>query len=281
MTETVVSIQIAQFPDQYSLTLLFVLTVAVLILFIEIGFRLGSRRHGKAVKAQASQARAVMGATLGLLAFMLAFTFATAQTHFETRVANLAEEARLAHNAFLHAEFLGQADHKRAQELLREYVAIRLSLEELTESDQWSEVLALVEESESMQRELWKLAIADGKNKLGPEQSSLRNSPFMVSVVGLIDIHNMRLQAELANRISRIVWATLYLTALLGMLVMGYQAGLIGRRSPIATFTLAISFSVVMMLITDLDRPMTSMFDMSSQSLVILSKNMDEMLENE
>ena len=115
MTETVVSIQNAQFPDQYSLTLLFVLTVAVLILFIEIGFRLGSRRHGKPVKAQASQARAVMGAMLGLLAFMLAFTFATAQTHFETRVANLAEEARLAHNAFLHAEFLGQADHKRAR----------------------------------------------------------------------------------------------------------------------------------------------------------------------
>ena len=119
MTETVVSIQNAQFPDQYSLTLLFVVTVAVLILFIEIGFRLGSWRHGKAVKAQASQARAVMGTTLGLLAFMLAFTFATAQTHFETRVANLAEEARLAHNAFLHAEFLAQADHKRARELLR------------------------------------------------------------------------------------------------------------------------------------------------------------------
>jgi len=281
MTETVVNIQIARFPDQYSLALLFVFTVALLIVFIEIGFRMGSRRQGKAVKAQASQVRAVMGTTLGLLAFMLAFTFATAQTHYETRVANLAEEARLAYNAFLHAELLSQPDQTRARKLLREYVEVRLLLESLTESDQWSEVLALVEKSEVMQRELWKLAISNVKHNLGPEQSGSRSSAFMVSVVGLIDIHNLRLQSELANRISWIVWVTLYLSALLGMLVMGYQAGLIGRRSPIATVTLAISFSAVMMLITDLDRPMTSMFDMSNQSLVILAENMDEMLSNE
>ena len=100
----------------------------------------------------------------------------------------------------------------------------------------------------------------------------------MASVVGLIDIHNLRLQGELANRISWVVWVNLYLTALLGMLVMGYQAGLIRRRSPVATVTLAIAFSAVMMLITDLDRPMNSMFKMSNQSLVILADNMDKML---
>ena len=102
-----------------------------------------------------------MGATLGLLAFMLAFTFATAQSHFETRVANLAEEARLVHNAFLHAELLDAPLRDRARKILREYVGDRLLLEELGEFEQWDEVLALVEKSESMQRELWSLAIAN------------------------------------------------------------------------------------------------------------------------
>ena len=269
---------IAQFLDQFNLGLLFVITVTTLVVFIEIGFRLGIRQRGKGVKAQASQVRAIMGATLGLLAFMLAFSFATAQSHFETRVANLAEEARLVHNAFLHAELLNAPLQARARKILREYVADRLLLEELGEFEQWDEVLALVEKSESMQRELWNLAIANQQGRLEPGQNGSQSTHFMASVIGLIDIHNLRLQGELANRISWVVWVNLYLTALLGMLVMGYQAGLIRRRSPVATVTLAIAFSAVMMLITDLDRPMTSMFRMSDQSLVILAQNMDEML---
>jgi hypothetical protein len=101
------------------------------------------------------------------------------------------------------------------------------------------------------------------------------------AVVGIIDIHNARMQSELANRISWVVCATLYLIALLGMLVAGYHAGMTGRRSPIATYTLAITFAIVMMLITDLDRPMTSIFKMSNQSLAILAENMDDMLSGE
>jgi hypothetical protein len=216
-----------------------------------------------------------MGTTLGLLAFMLAFTFATAQNHFETRVANLVEEARLAHNAFLHAEFLNTPLRAKARKILREYIDVRLLLEE---SEQWDKVVTLVEKSESMQRELWNLAIANRQEYFEPGQGGLRPSHFMASVVGLIDIHNLRLQAELANRISWVVWVTLYLTAVLGMLVMGYLAGLIRKRSPIATVSLFIAFSLVMMLITDLDRPMTGMFKMSTQSLIILADNMDKML---
>ena len=108
-----------------------------------------------------------MGTTLGLLAFMLAFNFATAQNHFETRVANMVEEARLAHNAFLHAEHLNTPAREQARYMLREYVAIRLLLEE---TEQWDEVVTLVKKSESMQRELWNLAIANQQEHFEPGQ---------------------------------------------------------------------------------------------------------------
>lgn len=278
MKEPVAGVQLTHFADQFTLGLLFIITITLLIVFVEIGFRLGKQQQGKIIKAQASQVRAIMGTTLGLLAFMLAFTFATAQNHFETRVANLAEEARLAHNAFLHAEQLNTPAREQARYMLREYVDIRLLLEE---TEQWDEVVTLVEKSESMQRELWKLAIANKPVPFEPDQGGLRSSHFMASVVGLIDIHNLRLQAELANRISWVVWVTLYLTAALGMLVMGYLSGLIRKRSPIATVSLVLAFTAVMMLTTDLDRPMTGLFEMSTQSLVILADNMDKMLLNE
>lgn len=62
---------------------------------------------------------------------------------------------------------------------------------------------------------------------------------------------------------------------------MGYHAGMIGQRSPIGTYSLAMAFAVVILLIIDLDRPMTSMFKMSNQSLVILAENMDDIISSE
>jgi hypothetical protein len=270
------TIQFSQFIDQFSLGILFFATIILLVLAIEIGFRFGARLTGKAVKMQASQVRAIMGAMLGLIAFMLAFTFSTAQSHYETRVGYIAEEARQVHNAFLNSDFIDEPFRSEARSILRNYIADRIRLEQLTDNSDWDEVLTVIDRSEKMQRDLWALGLTKQR-----DDNRIASNPFVGSVLGMIDIHNLRLQAELANRISLIVWTTLYLTAMLGMLVVGYQAGLTGRRSPLATVTLAISFSAVMMLITDLDRPMPSMFKMSSQALVVLAENMDEMLAEE
>jgi hypothetical protein len=75
-----------------------------------------------------------------------------------------------------------------------------------------------------------------------------------------MEMQTQRVQAALVNRIPVIIWLTLYFTALMSMIVVGYQAGLTEKRSPIATFSLALAFSAVMMLIMDLDRPLQSLF---------------------
>jgi hypothetical protein len=41
----------------------------------------------------------------------------------------------------------------------------------------------------------------------------------------------------------------------LSMLGMGYFSGIKGQRSPLANTALSVSFSIVMFLIADLDRP--------------------------
>ena len=68
-------------PDMFSIGQLFLITLLVMLLFIETGFRLGKYSQGNIAKAQASQVRAIMGAVLGLLAFIRAFSFATGQSH--------------------------------------------------------------------------------------------------------------------------------------------------------------------------------------------------------
>ena len=85
----------------------------------------------------------------------------------------------------------------------------------------------------------------------------------------------LRLHAAVMNRIPLTIWMTLYLMAALSMTIMGYQAGLTERRSPVATVTLAVAFSAVIILITDLDRPIMSYFDINDQLLVDLYEYME------
>jgi len=110
---------IAHFFDLIPIWFLLIGTVGLMVLFIEFGFRLGRKAQATAKKAQTSQVRAIMGAGLGLLAFMLAFTFSTAQSHFEARVQSLAEEARIARNAFMQADMMKEPERTQAKQLLR------------------------------------------------------------------------------------------------------------------------------------------------------------------
>ena len=59
---------------------LYGLTVLILLAGNECGFRLASWRRTRMPEGEKAPATAIMGATLGLLAFMLAFTFGMAST---------------------------------------------------------------------------------------------------------------------------------------------------------------------------------------------------------
>jgi len=150
---------VAHFFDLVPIWLLFIGTILVMILFIEYGFRLGKRAQATSKKAQTSQVRAIMGAGLGLLAFMLAFTFATAQSHFEARVQNLAEEARIARNAFLQADLMTEPRQSQAKHLLKDYIKLRSRLRSdnrnltVPDSEEW--IAELLRESEQIQHQLW------------------------------------------------------------------------------------------------------------------------------
>jgi hypothetical protein len=103
----------------------------------------------------------------------------------------------------------------------------------------------------------------------------------MASVLALTDVHYARLHSAVMNRIPFTIWMTLYLMAILSMIIMGYQAGLTDRRSPVATITLAVAFSAVIILITDLDRPIMSFFEINMQLLIDLSDYMQSDLRLE
>ena len=261
-------------PDMFSIGQLFLITLLVMLLFVEAGFRLGKRSKSNIVKAQASHVRSIMGAVLGLLAFILAFAFATGQSHYEARVQLMIEEAQLARNAYFQAEFLPAPYADQAQQLLHQFISDRVLADQLAREDNIAEVLELVDESEQIQQQLWRIA-AETEAIRAATGREIGNAPFTGMISTLIDVHAQRVQAALMNRIPNVLWISLYLLAMLAMLVTGYQAGLVGRRSPVATVSLALAFSGIMMLITDLDRPLMSLFHVDNHIMYEVLQDME------
>jgi len=272
---------VSHFFDLVPIWLLLTGTILLMILFIELGFRLGKKAQASALKAQTSQVRAIMGAGLGLLAFMLAFTFSTAQSHFEARVQSLAEEARVARNAFMQADMLEEPQRTQVKQLLKDYIEIRSGMRKFSGLNISEELAELIRLSEQIQKDLWSLVTTGPDVNNQDKGETEKNTLLMQSVIALTDIHFVRLHSAVMNRISLTIWMTLYLMATLSMIIMGYQAGLTGKRSPVATMTLAIAFSAVIILITDLDRPVMSLFEINKQLLIDLNDDMQAELQLE
>jgi hypothetical protein len=93
---------------------------------------------------------------------------------------------------------------------------------------------------------------------------------FIESLNGIIAMHTKRVQATLRSRIPGVIWATLYFVASLAMAGIGYHEGLTSRRRSPALVIVVLTFSAVIYLIADLDRPQEGLFNVSQQAVVDL-----------
>src|SRR2546429_6077350 len=72
---------------------LFVLILLVVLLSVECGYRLGKYRRSRQEQEKEAPVGTMVGATLGLLAYILAFTFGLAAARFDARRQVLLDEA--------------------------------------------------------------------------------------------------------------------------------------------------------------------------------------------
>jgi hypothetical protein len=241
------------------------LTVVVLVLAaIEGGHRLGSHRLRKGSHEKEAPVGAMVGATLGLLAFMLAFTFGMAASRFDTRKQLVLDEANAIGTTYLRTAMLPERrDEIRA--LLRSYVDTRLKG---VQSDRVAEEIL---RSEAIQNELWSEATAIGLQ----HGDSIVVGLFVTSLNEVIDLHAKRVTAALRNRIPAAIWLVLLTIAALSLAAMGYHAGLVGTTRSLAVLVVAVSFSAVIALIADLDRPQEGSLTVSQQALIDVRQSMN------
>lgn len=220
----------------------------LVMVFIETGYRFGLTHHRRSEEEKESPVSAVAGTTLGLLAFILAFTFGIVTERFESRKSLTREEANAIHTAYLRSDFLPEGDRGRAKDLLRRYVELRL---EMAESGEVARVQEFLPETERIQHELWDMAVENARKDMNSDVAAL----YIDSLNNVIEIHALRLAVGLLARIPAGIWLILLILVMLGMSAMGYQIGISGSRRSVSVALMALSFSLVITLILALDRP--------------------------
>lgn len=252
--------------DSIPLWLVFVAVAAILFISAEIGFYLGKWLQHLSADKEAKQTGALMGASLGMLAFMLAFSFASANSSHGDRKALVLEESNAVGTAWLRAQLIPEPASSEAQRLLREYVDVRVK------GGQWKtpdKLKLAIEQSEELQNELWRLTTDLVRGGADPVIAAL----FVASVNDVIDLHAKRLNAG-RQRIPATVSTTLLFIAIVTLTMMGDQAGLNGIRTLVARVALIIAFSSVMLLIIELDRPGQALTEVSQKAMLDLQSTM-------
>jgi hypothetical protein len=239
---------------------IFVGTIGLVLVCLQIGI-LASRRRQRIAQGKLEGAGAIVGAAMGLLAFMLAFTFNTAASRFDARKAMVIEEANAIGTTWLRAGFLGDPHRAAMRALLRDYVDLRVNVA-LGAVD----VEGGLQRTDVMHDKMWAIAEEQGRR----EATSITIGLFVQALNEVIDLHLKRLTVGLRNRVPGTVWATLYLLLVVGMVMTGLQLGLSASRQFALELALAATFSLVLVLIADLDRPQEGLLRVSQQAMLEL-----------
>src|SRR5215510_11397982 len=134
--------------DALPLWALFISILVVVLLSVECGYRLGKYRRSHHETEKEAPLGTMVGATLGLFAFILAFTFGLAASRFDSRRQLLLDEANAIGTTYLRAGMLPERGEE-VRGLLRDYVATRL------EAVRPGKLAEGTRRSEDIQQQMW------------------------------------------------------------------------------------------------------------------------------
>jgi hypothetical protein len=249
--------------DSMPLWALFGTTVMFILLAVEVGYRIGRWRQRRATHERDAPVGAIVGAILGLLAFLIAFTFGMAASRFELRRELVLDEANAIGTTYLRAALVPEPHRSEIRTLLREYVDVRLGG---VEPGMAAPALA---HSEELQGRLWAQSVAVAEKNPTPITSL-----FVQSLNEVINLHSKRLTMGIRSRIPVPIWWALYFTTILAMLGVGYYEGLTSTARSLEILVLVVTFSGVLGLLADLDRPQEGLIKVSQQAMIDLQKSM-------
>lgn len=244
------------------------ITLSILLSF-EIGYQITKYTVLRNDKDGSSAISPMVGGLLGMLAFVLAFTFSMAASQHNVRKHNVLKEANTIGTAYLRADLIDEPHKTKVKQLLKEYVDIRLNV---VKNAMDTDILkTTIVRSLEIHNLLWAEVSSIAKKEPNPNTGLL-----LQSLNSVIDMHEIRLMAALNNRIPGSIWLALLVISALTMMTMGAQAGLSKSRRLVAVVPLIMAFSALTTVVVDLDRPQKGMITVGQEAMTNLQSNMEK-----
>lgn len=228
------------------LAVIFLGSLAITFLSIELGSRLGKWTRGRWGLVDKIQTGPLVATSLSLLAFMLAIVFSVVDSRFNELKHIVLDEANAIGTAELRADLLPPAQQSAVKGLLRDYMDLRIE----SVQNRGDQPASAMRRTRELHNELWTQAV-DAAAQAPTPVSAL----FVQSLNELIDLHEKLVTLD-RYRLPGIIWVVLFCLAVLAMTMGGYDSGLTeGRRFTAVTLAAALAFSMVLTLVVALDRP--------------------------
>jgi hypothetical protein len=250
--------------DQIPVFLFVVLFALANLAAYEIGFRIGEWSKKREPERDEGPTGLIVGSILGLMAFLLAITMGMASDRFDTRRSLVLAEANAIGTAYLRAGYLSEPASSESQALLADYVPLRIA------SSDRARLAANIQRSEELHAELWTIA-----EEVARAEGSDVVALYIESLNEVIDLHTNRVVAGVYSRVPPTILWLLVAGVILSLGLVGYNAGLGGRRSPMIAIVLVVSLGAVIWLVVDLDRPQDGLITTSQQALIDLEEKLE------
>ena len=239
-------------------------TLILVLASLELGYRWAKKRRARREPEDEAIVGGVVGATLGLLAFLLAVTFGIATDAFHARKVALVEEINAIKMSYLLSDVADDMDRAQIRAVLRRYVDQRL---------RWAngQVDPPGASAEELLTQLWRSAAIVAKRNPG-------NVDVFLGYIGqVIELQQERLMVRERSRIPLDFWVVLYFVALLAVATVGYHVGVGGKKRTPVMWAVAVAFSAVIMVIADLDRPGRGFINVSQEPMVDLRASLEKL----
>ncbi|MEW6535709.1 MAG: hypothetical protein AB1454_08800 [Candidatus Auribacterota bacterium] len=258
-----------QFFNEVPFWVIYLVSVVVVLLSIKLGIVVANIKSRRDEGEHESSVGTVVGATLGLLAFILAFSFGMSADRFGARKQLLLDEVNAIETTYLRAGFFAEPSRSDIRNELKKYVNTRAfdtSVVDFT----YQQYKKLIKDSEAIHTQLWAHAEKIARTDLNSDIGAL----FVESLNNLIELHTSRVTVGF-YRIPSIIWIVLISVTILSMASVGYYFGRFGKVSWMISIGLALVFSVVILLIFDLDRTGSGNIKVNQQPMINLQQKLE------
>ena len=244
--------------DSVPIPALFALACAGSLVAYWGGYRLGAwwdRRVDATVEHSSGH---LIGALLGLQAFLLGVTMGMAAARFADRQRLVTDEATVIERVYLRAGSLAStADRDALRSRLETYLPLRISTPDRAKLvENWTR-------SGDVLLEMW--LIADG--------AALHDAaagPILDALSEESGLHRVRLQSNVEDRVPEEILLLLLGGSVASLVVVGYSDPRGKRPDVVAAIALSIGLAAVFTVVVDLDRPRDGLFQVSQQPLIDL-----------